>query len=212
MKHFTVAWLFCFALGLNGCALLSKGEVPMRRYFSPALPTSSSPAGLPRSTAELRLGRVTAGVYIAERIMFRESAHEVGFYDDRLWTEKPEAYLRRGLSRVLFEEQGLRSVVRGAGPTLDVELLNFEEVKAPAHLARVKVAFALSDERVVLLQQTLSVERPIAASSPETEASAVAQAMGEALSQAVYEISGRVVADLAKAAPTTAPCPVAAAP
>ena len=204
-------WVVLIALGSSGCALLSKGEVPMRRYFSPDLPANAAPLGIPRDGSELQLGRVTSGAFISERIMFRESAHEVGFYDDRLWTEKPEAYLRRALTRVLFEEQGLRSVRRGAGPTLDVELIGFEEVKAPQRLARVKVAFSLSDERVVLVQQTLSIDRPIAASSSAAEGSAVAAAMGEALRDAVYEISGRVVADLAKANGSPAPCPVAAA-
>jgi cholesterol transport system auxiliary component len=199
-----------FFLALNGCALLSKGEVPVRRYFSPDLAPVADRASQ-RSTSELRLGRITAGAYIAERIMFRESEHEVGFYDDRLWTEKPESYVRRSLTRVLFEEQGLRSVVRGAAPTLDIELLAFEEVMKPTHLARVKISFALSDERVVSLQQTLTVDHPVVKGDNDAEVSAVAQAMGEALRDAVYEISGRVVADLAKTASTPAPCPVAAA-
>ena len=144
--------------------------------------------------------------------MFRESEYEVGFYDDRLWTEKPEAYLRRGLTRVLFEEQGLRSLVRGAGPTLDVELVSFEEVKAPKHVGRVTVAVTLSDERVVSLQQTLSVERPSPEGKAQAEASAVAQALGEALRDVVYEISEHVVADLAQMATAPACPPVAATP
>lgn len=207
MKHLV---LLSLALALNGCALLSKGEVPVRRYFSPDLPVSSTPPSEQHSTSELRLGRVTAGAAIAERIMFRESEHEVGFYDDRIWTQKPDQYLRRGLTRVLFEEKGLRSVMRGAAPTLDVELINFEEVKKPQHVARVKIAFALSDERVVSLQQTLTVERPIPEGDHDGEASAVAQAMGEALRDALNDIAGRVVADLAKAPPPGSPCPVAA--
>ncbi len=211
MIHTRVAAVFIAALMLNGCALFSKGDVPMRRYFSPDLPSNAA-KDAPRSNAELRLGRVTGAQTIAERIIFRESEHEVGFYDDRLWTEKPELYLRRGLARVLFEEQGLRSVMRGAGPTLDVELIRFEEVKTPQHVARVKVSFALSDERVVSLQQTLSFEKPVAPSTKETEASAVAQAMGEALREAVDEISNRVIADLSKTAGVITPCPVAATP
>lgn len=209
MKRVRLVVLACLAFGLGGCALFSKGEVKTRRYFSPDLPAATlvdAPAG---SALELRLGRVTASAYIAERIMFRESDHEVGFYDDRLWTEKPEAYLRRALSRVLFEEQGLRRVVRGAAPTLEVELISFEEVMAPVHLGRVKLAFSLSDERIVSIQQTLSVERPIAASTPVAEPSAVAQAMGEALREAVYGISGRVVSDLAGTTAAGAKRPVA---
>jgi len=209
MKHARVVAVALVVLGANACALFSKGDVPMRRYFSPELSAASPAPGVAHSNLELRLGRVTAGPFLGERIMFRESEHEVGFYDDRLWTEKPEAYLKRGLTRVLFEEQGLVRVMRGAAPTLDVELISFEEVKAPARVARVKVAFSVGDERIVSVQQTLSVERPIAAAAKGAEAGAVAQAMGEALRDAVYEVSGRVASDLAKAAPAIARCPVA---
>lgn len=200
MSRLRVVGVVLLALGLNACALFSKGEVPVRRYYSPDLPAAVPAVEPAPPGVELRLGRVTAGPQLAERIMLRESAHEVVFYDDRIWTEKPEAYLRRGLTRVLFEEAGCRRVVRGAAATLDVELIAFEEVKAPLHVGRVKVAFTLSDERLVSVQQTLSVERPVAVSTPEAEASAVAQAMGEALRDAIYAISGRVVADLANAA------------
>ncbi len=189
---------------LPGCALFSKGDVPMRRYFNPDLPAIVTKTDANGTNAELRLGRITSGVSIGERIMYRQSDHEVGFYDDRWWTEKPEQYLRRSLQRVLFEEQGLRSVQRGAGPTLDVELINFEEVKTPTHVSRVKVSFALSDERVVSLQQTLVVEKPIAEGKAVDEGAAVAQAMGEALREAVYEVSNRVVTDLSKTAAAAA--------
>lgn len=201
--------LWC--LTLSGCALLSKGEVSMRRYFSPDL-SVDAPARSDRTTPrasslELRLGRVTAGDSLDERMMLRTSAQEIFFYDDRLWTEKPETYLRRGLSRVLFEEGGLRSILRGAGPTLDVELISFEEVKAHAHVGRVKISFTLSDERVVSLQETVCVDRPVVVASSETEASAVARAMGEALRDVVAEIAQRVMAELARAPPVVAPGP-----
>ena len=76
--------------------------------------------------------------------------------------------------------------------------------------ARVKVAFTLSDERVASLQQTLVFERPVPAGSQETEPDAVAQAMGEALRDAVHDVTNRVVTDLASA--SSGACPVAARP
>ena len=91
---------------------------------------------------------------------------------------------------MLFEEQGLRSVLRGPAPVLDVELLEFEEVLAPAHVGRVKLNWSLSDERVVSAQQTLTFERPIATSS--TEGEAVAQAISGALSDAVDALAAQV--------------------
>jgi len=185
-------------LALPACALFSKGEVVTRRYFSPDLPASLSQAPR-RADLEVRLGRVSSNRIISERIMWRDSEHEVGFYDDRVWTERPEAYLRRGLTRVLFEELGLRSIVGGPGRTLDVELLKFEEVKAPAHVARVRIAFSLSDERTVSLQQTLLFDRPIPpVGSAEQEGPAVAAAMGEALRDAITELSSQVIAEISR--------------
>ena len=201
----------CFSalvLALSGCALFSKGDVSYPRYFTPDLPKATSKVGSRRSGVELRLGRVSAGSYIAEKIVFRESDYEIGFYDYRLWTEKPEVYLRRALTRVLFEEEGLMSVVSGAAPTLDVELVSFEEVRSPQHLALVRVAFSLHDDRVVFMQQTMAIERTIGLVSKAGEADAVAEALGEALRKSVYDVTGRVLRDLAKLVKVR-PCPEA---
>ena len=206
--------MISLALSLSSCALFSKGEVNFPRYFSPDLPKATSKVGSKRSGVELRLGRVSAGSYIGEKIVFRESDYEVGFYDFLMWTEKPEAYLRRALTRVLFEEEGLTSVLSGAGPTLDVELVSFEEVKTPVHLGLVRIAFTLHDDRVVHMQQTMAIERPIVmVVAKDKQADAVAEALGEALRSAVYEVSGRVLADLARVTSTAPrPCSDAATP
>jgi cholesterol transport system auxiliary component len=205
MRRAIVAALYCALLG--GCALLSKGEVSQRRYFSPE-PDAPAPVTPPAAplALELRLGRVLATSSLDERMMVRTSRQEVGFQDDRLWTERPETYLRRALARVLFEERGLRSVVRGAGPTLDVELIGFEEVTGPGHVGRVTLALTLSDERVASLQQTVSIERPVVVQPGEDDAVAVARALGEALRASVSEVATRVLTQL-----SGSPLPAAAA-
>lgn len=121
--------------------------------------------------------------------MVRYSTAEVGFHDERLWTEKPEVYLRRAMQLELFEVNGLSSVVRGAAPVLDLELVEFEEVLTPAHVGRVTVAWALGDERVVLLQRTQTFEHTLANGS---DGAAVAQALGAALQVAVTDIATQV--------------------
>lgn len=182
---------------LSGCALLSKGEIGTRRFYSPELPApAKSPP--PASEVELRLGRVSAGACGSELMMYRASQFEVGFHHELRWTEKPEVYLRRALGRVLFEAQGFKSVVRGAAPVLEVELLEFEEVRAPAHVSRVKVAWSLGDERVVWAQQTVSFERPIAPSNADGEGEAIALAISGALQEAVEAIGGQVSAEFAR--------------
>ncbi len=198
MNAKSVFVLTCTLVLSSNCALFSKGEVSFPRYFTPDLPKGATKVGSKRSGVELRLGRVSAGSYIGEKIVYRESDYEVGFYDFRLWTEKPEVYLRRALTRVLFEEEGLMSIVSGAAPTLDVELVSFEEVRAPQHVALVRIAFSVHDDRSVSLQQTMAIERAIPTPEKGREADAVAEALGDALRQAVYDVTGKVLQDLAK--------------
>jgi uncharacterized lipoprotein YmbA len=178
----------------SGCALFSKGEVATRRFYSLDQVVSLDRAKGDAPSAELRLGRVTAGACGSERVMVRLSPVEVVFDDERRWTERPEVSLRRALSRALFEELGLASVVRGGGPVLEVELLEFEEVRGPPHVGRVTMSWSLSDERVVSRQQTLKIERPVVESGRAGDA--VAEAMGAAMREAVDTMARQVRAEL----------------
>lgn len=186
-------WLLC------GCALFSKGELADRRFFSPPVVTRA-PASA-SSGVELRLGRVTAGACGSERMMVRYSDEEIGFRDERLWTEKPEVYLRRAMELELFEVNGLSSVLRGAAPVLELELVEFEEVLTPKHVGRVTVAWALSDERVVLRRQTQTFELAIALAPGQLEGAAVARALGGAMQVVVTDISTRVRGTLEHTSP-----------
>lgn len=179
---------------LSGCALLSKGELGTRRFYTLDQAAPVARAKSEALGAELRLGRVTAGACGSQLMMVRQSPFEVSFDEERRWTERPEVSLRRALSRVLFEELGLRSVVGGAGPVLDVELLEFEEVRGPSPVGRVTVTWSLSDDRVVSTQRTLRVERPIG--TPAVEGDAVAEAIGAAMREAVETMAREVVSEL----------------
>lgn len=200
------AALLALAL-LAGCALTNKATPTIPRYFTPELPAAAQPTAA-RAGVELQLGRVSASSHIRDKIIYRNSSYEVGFYDDLLWTERPDSYLRRALSQVLFEQERLRSVVSGMAPVLDVELVNFEEVRGPEHKALVRFTLRLRDDHMVRLEQTVKVERPIAAVSKAQAPAAIAAALGDALGSAVYEISSRVVTELG----TKPPAQVAARP
>lgn len=195
-----------------GCALLTKAEPLTPRYFS-AEPSDSKTASAGeratvRAARELKLGRVTSASYLGERLVFRDSAYELGFYEDRRWTEKPEAYFRRALSRALYEDGGFRRVVSGGGPTLDCELVELAELRAPAHVARARVNFVLYDPRSVRTEATVTVDLPIAASNGEAQATASVAALSQALVRAVDQIVTRVSSNLD--APASAPAAVSA--
>jgi cholesterol transport system auxiliary component len=185
----------------GGCALLSKSAPIEPRFFSPERPGDVvERAGKPRRpSAELRLGRVEGAPHLETRLVFRDNKSEIGYYRLRRWTEAPEQYLKRRLARVLFEERGLQRVLSGVGPTLEVQLTAFEEIRLPRHTARVQVIARLHDDRIVRWEETVTVERPVVAAKKGDTADAAVEAIGRALRATVDRIADRVVRELAVA-------------
>jgi cholesterol transport system auxiliary component len=202
-----LVWLLGAAAALltAGCALTSKSEPIAPRYFSPERPADAAQARKkPVDTPlELRLGRVSGSSHLDERLVYRDSAYQLGYYEERRWTEEPAEYLRRSLARVLFEDRGLRHLVGGLGPSLEVELTGFEEIRSPKHVARVQMTARLQDARVVRWEETLTVDQPITDDASGDSASGMVAAIGVALGSAVDHIADRVVSDLS--APPPAP-------
>jgi cholesterol transport system auxiliary component len=204
------AWLLCAAaaaLFTAGCALTSKSEPIAPRYFSPERPAAAAPPSAPPREVplELRLGRVYGSSHLDERLVYRDSDYQLGYYEERRWTEEPAEYLRRRLARVLFEERGLKHVVGGIGPSLEVELTGFEEIRAPRRVARVQLTARLQDARVVRWEQTLTIDQPISENAAGDVADSMVAAIGVALSTAVDQIADRVVADLSTTPPPAPP-------
>jgi cholesterol transport system auxiliary component len=207
----TVMVTFLAALA-PACALLSKSDPVVSRYFSPETAATRAEGESPAAPGalELRLGRVSAEAYVKGGIARRESAYEVVYYEGRLWTEKPDAYVRRALLRALFDGRGVRQVLSGAATTLAVDVLAFEEVIQPAHVGRVTLAYSLYDDRTVLLSRSVTFERPIAEARGDDQANAIVEALAAAMSAAVDAVAVATKAELrveagAAAAPAPAP-------
>ena len=180
-----------------GCALLTKSDPVIPRYFSPEAPAPSrSTLAGDGSGLELRLGRVTADAYIKDRIVHRDSAFEIGYYDDRVWTEKPEAYVRRALARALFDERGVTQLLSGVGATLDVDVVAFEEVREPVHLARIELVYLVYDDRIVRLSRSVVVERPVALAKGDASANQAVKALSGALVAAVDAVANAATSEL----------------
>ena len=186
--------LFSCALASAGCALLGKNDPVVPRYFTPQYEFEGSRApGHPE--LRLRLGRVSAWAHLRERMVVRNSPQELSFAEDRRWTERPEVYLRAALERTLFEERGLVEALAGSAPTLDVELAAFEELPKLAPHVRLQALVLLHDDRSGRMEETITVEEPVAA-GPDHDV-AVVDALSRALHRGVDQISDRVVAKLA---------------
>ena len=192
--------------GWFGCALTSKAEALSPRYFSPE--SRAEPRSAPAPNAyELRLGEVSSASHLDDRIAYRVGASEMGFYDDQRWTENPEAYLRRALERDLFEERGLSRIVTGSAPILDVELINFEEVRGARPTVRVTLTFMLRDDRRSFVERTLNLDRPVAPRASVDPAQRLAETLTATLDEAVRQLGDEVVAKLAANAGTRASPP-----
>jgi ABC-type uncharacterized transport system auxiliary subunit len=188
----------------SGCGALSAANDPGEaRFFSmeraigrPVAAPAGVPGVVPGAPLRLRLGRVTGAPHLEERVVYRDSAHEIGYYREVRWSEPPELYLKRQLARVLFEERGIRHVMGGADRTLVAKLTALDEILAPQHLARAQVVVKLHDEHVVLWEKTLTVDRPVAVRSDGDLAIAAIEALGEAMQAIVDQIADGVVREL----------------
>lgn len=186
---------------LTGCALTGKGDVLNIRWFDPEQPrarlTSAGPHGVGTREAPvasglaLELGAVRSSGNLREKIVYRSSPLEVGYYEEKRWTERPEVYVRRALERTLFEERGIKRVLAGQAPTLDVELVAFEEIRQP-HGARIQLRFLVHDGRDSLLERTITIDRPAASGDL-----GFVRAMSEALDAAAEEVTRETASVLA---------------
>lgn len=189
------AWALC----VTGCALVTKSEPVELRYFSPEPASVAAERGATGCAARLRLGRVTPSDHVQSRIAHRESPVEIDLYDTWRWTERPDNYVRRALVRALFEGRGLVQSASRRDPTLDVEVIGFEEARHGRHAGRVQLTYQLGDDRV-LARGEITKEREVQG----TGIAAVVAAIGAAMTDATSELAGRV-ADALCAAPVPPP-------
>jgi cholesterol transport system auxiliary component len=189
LRLVAIALPFAIAVtSASGCALLSRGSAMEPRWFTPELARTPEGIAEMQPTRDLHLGRVTSGATIGLRIAFSDGLYEVGYYDSRRWTERPELYVRRALERALFEGGRFRRSSAGGGPSLDVDVLKFEEVKgASTHAARVALHVVLSTDRV-LLERTVIASEPASGDPFEAFVAAMALALGTTASQVAHDV------------------------
>jgi ABC-type uncharacterized transport system auxiliary subunit len=199
MMRARIAWsLLCLFVCLlaTGC-LFRDAAAP--RFYRPASSTldgsstdeAASASGASATVVAVRLEPVTGTPFLRERIAWQSSAVEYGLYEQRRWSETPPRYVQRALETALRAAPGLRLTDAFDAPSLRVDVVAFDEVLAPEHVARVSLVVSLRDRtRSRLVDRTFSAEAPIASDG----GTATATAMGTALDGVVAEV-GRAVAD-----------------
>jgi uncharacterized lipoprotein YmbA len=183
----------CAALGFiastaSGCALFSRGASVDVRWYTPELTRLHPGSAELQGGCELRVGRVRSGADLGLRIAYGDGLYQVGYYEGLRWTERPEEYVRRALGRALFEQGPFVRAPSPAAPTLDVEVIEFQEVKAPTmHAARIALRIVLSTDRV-LLERTIAVSEPFSGEPFDAFVAAMSVALETAASEVVRDV------------------------
>jgi uncharacterized lipoprotein YmbA len=188
----------------TGCALTSKGETLDVRYFAvevapPLREVRAEPAAAGAPALSVRVGRMSASAHLRKYLVYRPSAVELRMEMSRWWAEAPEDYLRRAVIDAMFVEHPVEQSLSGSSPTLDCELVAFEQVtekKEPK--ARVAIRFALHDRVRVLSAGTFTVDRPL---QEEDDPEELAKALGDALEEATDQVAARVIERLKEGLP-----------
>lgn len=195
MPVFEVFW--CKALGVAAVAscLACGASGPPTRYYALDLPRSPPAAERLAHTAVLM--PIRAGEIAGQgRIVYRESPHEVGFYEYHRWAEDPEDSVADALASELLARGTFASVTPFDGRTqadfiLRGELRRIEEIDYEGPVkASVEISLELVDaatSRVVWSDRSCAEEVVAAA-----EVRSVVERLSESADQAIKRLAGQL--------------------
>jgi len=176
------------SIALAGC-VFRQSDAP--RYFHPdSVALSSEPPlddGAPART--IRLRTVRARPFLRERIVWRTPT-EYGMYEQRRWSELPEAYVERGIASALKREVHIDLTDDPRVPTLSATVTAFDEVVAPAHVANVPVDAALSaTDGHRLFERRFSAEAVVTDDDPPSLVHAMGAALDDVSAQVAWSVA-----------------------
>jgi len=173
-------------LVLGGCLLRTPDPPRFFRPGSAALEAAAEDQADPPAAGgiAIRLRGVRSEPFLRERIVWRASEVEYGLYEQRRWIDLPAHYVEQALGRRLRETPGLRLTNDPQAVALHVDVLAFDDVLAPTHEANVTLAVTLEDRaHGRLLTRTLDARAGIENDDPASMATAMGQALDDAVAQ-----------------------------
>ena len=180
------AWITVLSLVATGCLTPGPGSNP--EFYRP--PLHEFTPGDPEDDAPtVALRPIVSAGHLRDRIVWRVSDVRLGYYEDRRWTDGPAQYVRQTLLLELFGTGAARRVSHDSDLALLIELLAFDEVLEPEHVARLVVAYLVEDDKGRTLSlRTFAIDVPI----DSDDAPAVARAFGVALDRMAAQIRADV--------------------
>lgn len=172
------------------------GSAPRTDYFtlhlSPAKPVLPTESALASKYGPVAVRDVTiASEYRTDRLVYRPSPYEVGYYNYARWAIAPEANIRRALRRALSESRLLLpleetvAAEQGAAFILETHVDRLDEARAgpDAWEAHLSISFKLIERETKELAvfHQADIRRPVETRAPL----AIVRALSEALDEAV---------------------------
>jgi ABC-type uncharacterized transport system auxiliary subunit len=178
-------------IALAGC-VFRQSDPP--RYFRPDSAALSSESTSDDGTPEkaIRLRAVRARPFLRERIVWRTPT-EYGMYEQRRWSELPEAYVERALASALRRQAHIDLTNDARTPTLYANVTAFDEMVDPKHVADVAVDVTLTaaDGRR-LLERGFFAEAPISDDDPSSLGRAVGAALDDVSAQVAQAVAEKL--------------------
>jgi ABC-type uncharacterized transport system auxiliary subunit len=180
---------------LTGCGSV---HVPVTKYYKLEIPPAPTPAG-PSASVPLRVEPFRANNLVRQdRIVYRPSPVEVGFYEYHRWAVPPNDTVTKALADQLTSRHVFQSVEVSDGAEKPDYVLkgSIEQLQEVDYKGAVKVQVSISAEledpvrREKIWSSTASAECLVA----KSDVQAVVAAMGQASQQSI----ARLVTDVAK--------------
>jgi ABC-type uncharacterized transport system auxiliary subunit len=188
-------WVYVVMGLLAGCGSV---RGPATKYYKLDIPPPPTPAG-PSASGALRIEPFrTASLLRQDRIVYRPSAVEVGFYEYHRWAEPPGDAVTKALADQLMRRRVFQSVeISDGGEKGDYVLKgSIDRLQEVDYLGAVRVQVSISAELEDPVQQQTIWSG--AASSECVVAKSDVQAVVTAMGRASQQSIGRLVTDVAK--------------
>ena len=188
-------WVYVVMGLLVGCG---SARGPSTKYYKLDIPPAPTPAG-PSAPVALRIEPLrTTSLLRQDRIVYRPSPVEVGFYEYHRWAEPPNDTITKALADQLIRRRVFQSVdISNGGDKVDYVLRGsidrLQEVDYP-RAVRVQVSISAELEDPVRQQTIWSGAASSECVVAKSDVQAVVAAMGQASQQSI----GRLVTDVAK--------------
>lgn len=191
MGHFKTIIPAFVAVLLLGCG---GGKIPVTRYYALNLPAAPAPAAQPLPHSLVVMPLTASSMLAQDRIVYRPSREEVGYYEYHRWAEDPQESVMDALVQKLRASGAFMSVVPFDGRTRSDYVLRarIERLEEVDFEGGVKVYSGVSAE-LVDAATTRVVWEDSATSSADVSASNVPEVVRQ-----LSDATGRSLDDLTR--------------